>query len=115
LNLKAFDLLVLSDEDPYLKERKDRDYCNIYSEFFFSIMLLLFFLSGKIRQNGYICGNNEWKLNDIISVEVDTIKKTVHIFINNIVQPVSLCDVPFPLKGMVWLLLGYLLRFLVIS
>jgi hypothetical protein len=67
-------------------------------------MLFLFFLSGKIDQNGYIYGNNPWKQNDIISIEIDTIKKAVHIFINNIMQPVFLCDVPFPLKGLVWLL-----------
>jgi hypothetical protein len=75
----------------------------------------LFFCSGRFYQNGSIYGNNGWKQNDIISVEVNTIKNIVHIFINNIMQPISLCDVPFPLKGKVYLILYYLLAFIDLS
>jgi hypothetical protein len=63
-------------------------------------------------QNGYIHGYNQWKQNDNISIEVNTIKKTLHIFINNILQPVSLCDVPFPLKGRVCSFGVYLFAFI---
>jgi hypothetical protein len=87
-----------------------------HQSFFFVILFLLyFFLSGHIWQNGYIFGNNEWKQNDVIFVEIDTIKKTVHIFINNILQPVCLCDVRFPLKGRVYLYVDYFLTLLVLS
>jgi hypothetical protein len=62
-----------------------------------------------IYQNGFIPGNNPYKENDIISLEVDTINKTVHVLINKILQPVSLCNVPFPLKSEVCWFVGYLL------
>jgi hypothetical protein len=54
-------------------------------------------------QNGWIDGNNPWNAKDIISIEIDSNEKTLHIFINNILQPVSLHNIPFPLKGEVYL------------
>jgi hypothetical protein len=75
----------------------------------------LFVLSGNIWQNGSIYGNNSWKQNDVISIEIDTNRKTLHVFVNNILQPVSVCDVTFPLKGRVWLLIIYLSIFIDLS
>jgi hypothetical protein len=68
-----------------------------------------------IVQNGYIYGNNLFKENDIISVEVNTDKKTVHVFINNHLQPVSLCNVPVPMKARVFFFVGCLLIFIDLS
>jgi hypothetical protein len=75
-------------------------------------LFIFYFWRGYIEQNGCIHGNNPYKENDIISIEVDTNKKTVHVFINNILQPISLCNVPFPLEIKVCLCLGYLLLFI---
>jgi hypothetical protein len=50
-------------------------------------------------QNGDIYGNNPYKKNDIFSVQVDTKKNTIHLLINKILQPVSICNVAFPLKS----------------
>jgi hypothetical protein len=63
-------------------------------------------------QNGFIRGNNKYKENDIVSVEINTKEKTVHVLINKILQPVSLCNVPFPVKSRVLLVVGFLLRFI---
>jgi hypothetical protein len=63
-------------------------------------------------QNGWIYGNNEYKENDIVSVEINTNKKTVHFLINKILQPVSLCNVPFPVKTRVYFFVSYLLIFI---
>jgi hypothetical protein len=62
-------------------------------------------LSGRISQNGWIFGNNEYKESDIVSVHINANEKTVHVLINKILQPVSLCNVPFPVKSKVLLLL----------
>jgi hypothetical protein len=70
-------------------------------------LFCLFALSGTLFQNGDICGNNPWNEKDIISIEIDSNNKTLHFFINNILQPVSLWNIPFPLKGEVCLFLFF--------
>jgi hypothetical protein len=72
-------------------------------------------LSGEISQNGRIYGNNKYKENDIVSVEINTNEKTVHVLINKILQPVSFCNVPFPVKSRVLLVVVYLLRLIDLS
>jgi hypothetical protein len=84
----------------------------IQSFILFYFFFLLFFLSGLIIQNGIIYGNNEYKENDIVSVQINTKEKTVHVLINKILQPVSLCNVPFPVKSEVYFFVGYLLIFI---
>jgi hypothetical protein len=56
-----------------------------------------------IFQNGHIPGNNKYKENNIVSVVINTKEKTVHVLINKVLQPVSLCNVPFPVKSRVLL------------
>jgi hypothetical protein len=93
-----------------VKKRGGRDFCWIYSEFLFFFFCYVFlFLSGEILQNGWISGNNGYKENDIVSVQINTKEKTVHFLINKILQPVSLCNVPFPVKSEVYFFVGYLL------
>jgi hypothetical protein len=69
-----------------------------FGQSFHFIFFVNFIWSGVIYQCGFVLGNNLWKENDIISLEIDTNKKLVHLFINNILQPVSLSNIPFPLK-----------------
>jgi hypothetical protein len=60
-------------------------------------MIILF--SGMTNQNGFCSGNNQWKKDDIITIEINSNKFTYHLFINNILEPISLLNIPFPLKG----------------
>jgi hypothetical protein len=60
-------------------------------------------------------GNNPWKENDIVSLEIDTNNNFVHIFVNNILQPISLSNIPFPLKIAVYLTNDFLFLFQALS
>ncbi|KAK2963312.1 putative Protein kinase domain containing protein [Blattamonas nauphoetae] len=50
---------------------------------------------GKLTQNGrWISGNDRWQSNEEITFEVDMNKRTLHIFKNGTLQPISFTDIP---------------------
>jgi hypothetical protein len=53
---------------------------------------------GNCWQEGNIRANNSWEAGDCIGVEVDMQKRTIHFFVNGVLQPFSMSDIPSPLK-----------------
>jgi hypothetical protein len=50
--------------------------------------------SGEIYQKGVCEGNNKYENGDLISFEINMFNKSIHFFINEILQPVSCSGIP---------------------
>jgi hypothetical protein len=68
---------------------------------------------GNCWQNESIRANNAWGLNDIVGLEINMQKRTLHFFVNGVLQPFSVSDIVRPVK--IYLDLRELSTFRIIS